>query len=169
MGGVGPLLEEVTSKVTLDVFVRPTGEIFQVGNDEQGHRLLASKLVKLRPTLVVLEASGGYQMAVVSVLALAKLPVAVVNPRQVRDFAKALGKLAKTDPLDAEVLATSPRQSDPIRSLCPMPKPRLSRRWRRGDGSCPISGYPPRRPPSRHHEVHPSSTLPMTCPTPGSP
>jgi transposase len=93
------------SKKQLDVVVRPTGEVWSVANDEPGVAALVSKLVEVAPVLVVLEATGGLQMPAVTALALRGVPVAVVNPRQVRDFAKALGRLAKTDTIDAEVLA----------------------------------------------------------------
>jgi transposase len=93
------------SKHRLDVHIRPSGEVWSVGNDAKGHARLAQQLGALNPSLVVLEATGGYQAAVAAELAAAKLEVAVVNPRQVRDFAKATGKLAKTDEIDAAVLA----------------------------------------------------------------
>jgi transposase len=93
------------SKHRLDVHVRPSGEAWSVDNDAKGHVRLAEKLGAMRVSLVVLEATGGYQAAVAAELAAAKLAVAVVNPRQVRDFAKATGKLAKTDDIDAVVLA----------------------------------------------------------------
>ena len=93
------------SKQRLDVHTRPSSEEWSVTNDAQGHAELISKLASLSPSLVVLEASGGYQAAVVAELGANKLPVAVVNPRQVRDFAKATGRLAKTDSIDAAVLA----------------------------------------------------------------
>jgi len=93
------------SKKTLDVALRPGGEIFQVTNDESGWSVLVERLAGLSPALVVMEATGGYERGVVAALALARLPIVVVNPRQVRDFAKATGKLAKTDRLDAGVLA----------------------------------------------------------------
>jgi transposase len=76
-----------------------------VANDEAGIGVLLDRLRGMRPALVVLEASGGYERPVVAALAAAALPVAVVNPRQARDFAKATGKLAKTDELDAQALA----------------------------------------------------------------
>lgn len=76
-----------------------------VPNDERGIRELRAKLAPLAPTLLVLEATGGYELAVVAALMESQLPVVVVNPRQVRDFAKATGELAKTDTLDALVLA----------------------------------------------------------------
>jgi transposase len=93
------------SKHRLDVHVRPSGEAWSVDNDAKGHARLAERLGALSPSLVVLEATGGYQAAVAAELAAANLAVAVVNPRQVRDFAKATGKLAKTDEIDAAVLA----------------------------------------------------------------
>jgi transposase len=93
------------SKATLDVAVRPSDEVWAVANDEGGHSALVERLKELRPTLVVLEATGGLHVALVGALAAAGLPVAVVNPRQVRDFAKATGRFVKTDAIDATVLA----------------------------------------------------------------
>jgi len=93
------------SKDTLDVAIRPEGDRWTVQNDEKGIQALVARLLKRKPTLVVLEATGGLQMPVVVALASAKLPVVVVNPRQIRDFAKATGKLAKTDPIDSGVIA----------------------------------------------------------------
>ncbi len=85
--------------------VRPTGETWQVPYDAEGISSLAGNLKELVPQLVVLEATGGMELAVAGELALADVPIAVVNPRHVRDFARAAGKLAKTDALDAQVLA----------------------------------------------------------------
>ncbi len=93
------------SKARLDIAARPSGERWRVANDEEGIGALLDRLRGMRPALVVLEASGGYERPVVAALAAAALPVAVVNPRQARDFAKATGKLAKTDELDAQALA----------------------------------------------------------------
>lgn len=93
------------SKDTLDVAVRPTTERFRVNNDDKGYAELSKRLAKLRPERIVMEATGGYEQAAVQALARAKLPLVVVNPRQVRDFAKAAGRLAKTDEIDADVLA----------------------------------------------------------------
>jgi transposase len=93
------------AKAHIDVAVLPTCTRLQVPNDESGHATLVASLLAATPTLVVLEATGGYETAVAAALALAGLPVAVVNPRQVRDFARALGYLAKTDAIDAGVLA----------------------------------------------------------------
>jgi transposase len=94
------------SKARLDVHVLPTGKAWSVANDDEGHRQLAKQLVELKPTLVVLEATGGYQNQVVGELVARQLVVAVVNPRQVRDYAKATGRFAKTDAIDAAVLAS---------------------------------------------------------------
>jgi transposase len=93
------------SKAHLDIGVRPSGARWEVDNSETDIAGLERKLLELKPTLIVLEATGGYETPVVAALASAGLPVAVVNPRQVRDFAKSLGKLAKTDKIDALVLA----------------------------------------------------------------
>lgn len=93
------------SKAQLDIAVHPAGQVWQVANEPVGIMELVVALQALAPDLVVLEATGGLEMALVGYLAQAQLPVVVVNPRQVRDFAKALGKLAKTDTLDARVLA----------------------------------------------------------------
>lgn len=93
------------SKAMLEVAIRPSGERWSVANEEAGVRELVKVLEKTTPTLIVVEATGGMQTLVVAELAAAGLPVAVVNPRQARDFAKATGRLAKTDAIDAEVLA----------------------------------------------------------------
>ena len=93
------------SKAQVDVFVRPTGQRWVVSYDETGVEELDVQMVDLGPPLVLLEASGGLELPLVAALAAAALPVVVVNPRQVRDFARATGTLAKTDALDAVVLA----------------------------------------------------------------
>lgn len=93
------------SKASLDVAVRPSSEQFSVANDEDGHKELRKRLLKLKPERIVLEPTGGYEARIVQVLVAAKLPVVVVNARQVRKFAEALGRLAKTDRIDADVLA----------------------------------------------------------------
>jgi transposase len=93
------------AKAQLDIALRPTGERWAVTNDETGIGALVVQLQALQPTLIVLEATGGYHRAVVAALAAAALPIVVVNPRQVRDFAKATGQLAKTDVLDARAVA----------------------------------------------------------------
>jgi transposase len=93
------------SKATLDVATWPKSDDWSCANDDGGVALLLDRLAQLKPVLVVVEATGGYEAFVVAACTTAKVPIAVVNPRQVRDFAKALGLLAKTDKLDAEVLA----------------------------------------------------------------
>ena len=93
------------SKAKVDVAVRPTGQRWVVSYDETGVEELVVQMVDLDPALVLLEASGGLELPLVAALAAAALPVVVVNPRQVRDFARATGTLAKTDALDAAVLA----------------------------------------------------------------
>lgn len=96
------------SKLRLDVHVQPGGEAFAVDNDEAGAARLVERLGADAVSLVVLEATGGLQERAAAALAAAGLYVAGVNPRQVRDFARATGRLAKTDRLDAAVLAASP-------------------------------------------------------------
>jgi transposase len=93
------------AKAHLDAAIRPDGTKVHVTNDPTGIAQLVTQLTALSPTLIVLEATGGYEQAAVQALHAAALPMAVVNPRRVRDFAKCTGKLAKTDALDAAVLA----------------------------------------------------------------
>jgi transposase len=93
------------SKDRLDVHVRPLRHAFAAGRDSEDLQRLAAELVRLGPALVVLEATGGFEVTVAAALAAAGLPLAVVNPRQIRDFARATGRLAKTDALDAEAIA----------------------------------------------------------------
>jgi transposase len=93
------------SKASLDVAIWPSQERWQVANDERGIQQLVARLGKHPPDRIVLEATGGYELAVLAALGCAQLPAVAVNPRQVRDFAKAIGQLAKTDRLDAQVLA----------------------------------------------------------------
>ena len=93
------------AKAELVVAVHPGEGRWTVANDERGVRTLTERLRAAPPTLIVLEATGGYELLCVAALAAAELPVVVVNPRQVRDFARATGQLAKTDRLDADVLA----------------------------------------------------------------
>jgi transposase len=93
------------AKAELVVSLLPSAERFTVANDERGVRTLVERLRSTTPQLIVLEATGGYELLAVAALAAAMLPVVVVNPRQVRDFAKATGQLAKTDRIDADLLA----------------------------------------------------------------
>lgn len=105
------------SKDRLDVHVVPSGRTFTAQRDDKGLEQLAGDLRQFTPALVVLEATGGFEITVAAALAGANLPVAVVNPRQIRDFARATGRLAKTDALDAEAIA---RFAERIR---PEPRP----------------------------------------------
>ena len=93
------------AKDRLDVHVRPSGEAFAVARDGKGLEDLADRLGGLDASLVVLEATGGYEVTVAAALCAAGLPLAVVNPRQIRDFARSTGQLAKTDALDAAAIA----------------------------------------------------------------
>lgn len=93
------------SKDRLDVHVLPSKQAFAVARNGEGLDRLAIELCGLAPALVVLEATGGFELTVAAALAGAGLPLAVVNPRQIRDFARATGRLAKTDTLDAEIIA----------------------------------------------------------------
>ena len=93
------------AKDRVDVAIRPGGDTWSADYDERGVSELVSCLRTVEPIAVLLEATGGLEVPLVSALAAASLPVVVVNPRQVRDFTKATGKLAKTDALDAQVLA----------------------------------------------------------------
>lgn len=93
------------AKATLDVALRPTGEGWQAVNAEAGIAELVARLRALQPALLVCEATGGFERPVIAALAAAGVPVVVANPRQVRDFAKATGQLAKTDRIDAGILA----------------------------------------------------------------
>src|SRR5215204_7292590 len=93
------------SKRRLDVHLRPAGESFTIDYDAEEVVALVERLGALEPALIVLEATGGLEVRLAAALAAAGLPVAVVNPRQVRAFARAIGRLAKTDRLDAQVLA----------------------------------------------------------------
>jgi len=93
------------SKDRLDVHVQPTGEAFAVARDGEGLAALIERLKPLSPHLVAVEATGGFEMTVAAAIAGAALPLAVVNPAQVRHYAQALGRHAKTDRIDAEVIA----------------------------------------------------------------
>ena len=114
----GPLYVGIdVSKAQLDVAERPSGERAVIPHTEQDIAALVEQLGARRPACVVLEATGGLQAPLASALAIAGIPVAVVNPRQVRDFARATGQLAKTDAIDAQILA---RFAEAVR---PAPRP----------------------------------------------
>jgi transposase len=93
------------SKDYLDLACRPEDTRWRVAHDSAGIAQCLAQLRQLKPTLIVLEATGGWQGSLVAALAVSKRPVAVMNPRQIRDVAKATGELAKTDALDAGVMA----------------------------------------------------------------
>lgn len=105
------------SKDRLDVHVLPSREAFCVERTSEGVARLAERLARLSPALVVMEATGGFETIVAAGLACAGLPLAVINPRQIRAFAQAVGQRAKTDPLDAEVIARF------AQALRPEPRP----------------------------------------------
>jgi transposase len=107
------------SKGRLDVCLMPEGEAFTVTNDQRGIDELLGRLLKLHPELVVLEATGRYERPAAAAIAASGIAVAVVNPRRARDFAKATGRLAKTDKIDAEVLARFATAIGPPPSVLP--------------------------------------------------
>lgn len=107
------------AKKHLDVHIRPSGQAFTTTRDAPGLDDLVKQLQAIKPGLIVLEATGGYEAVVTATLGAAGLPVLVVNPRQIRDFARACGTLAKTDTLDAAIIA---RFADRVRpGLRPLP------------------------------------------------
>jgi transposase len=105
------------AKDRLDVHVRPSDETFAVARDSEGLAALIERLAPLDPGLVVVEATGGFEQTLAAALVAAGMPLAVVNPRQIRDFARATGQLAKTDALDAKAIA---RFAEAVR---PAPRP----------------------------------------------
>ena len=119
------------AKDRLDVHLRPSGEAFAVARDGKGLEELTARLGGLAVALVVLEATGGFEVTVAAALCADGLPLAVVNPRQVRDFARATGRFAKTDALDAAAIATSPRRSIPSPARCQTNRPARSASWSR--------------------------------------
>ncbi|WP_034996135.1 IS110 family transposase [Beijerinckia mobilis] len=109
------------SKDRLDVHLRPSGEAFCVSREAKGLDNLVNRLEGLSVALVVLEATGGFETTVAATLAGIGLPLCVVNPRQIRDFARAMGRLAKTDTLDTEVIALFAERVQP--EARPLPEP----------------------------------------------
>ena len=118
---VGPAFVGIdVSKDRLDVHLLPSGRAFAVPRTGAGLDQLAGDLRTLAPALVVLEATGGFELTVAAALSAAGLPLAVVNPRQIRDFARATGRLAKTDALDAAAIALFAERIRPVpRPLAP--------------------------------------------------
>jgi len=104
-------------KAHLDVATNPASQRWQFANNAKGIKALVKQIARLKPALVVMEATGGYEFPAASALAAADLPVAVVNPRQVRNFGRAQGTLAKTDSIDATLLA------DFAAAMRPEPRP----------------------------------------------
>lgn len=107
------------AKAALDIALRPSDQLWQVLYDDAHVEALVIQLSELSPSLIVVEATGGLERTLVAALVTARLPVVVINPRLARDFAKATGRLAKTDRLDAQVLAHSGEAIRP--SLRPLP------------------------------------------------
>jgi transposase len=107
------------SKGRLEVCLMPDGEAFALANDQAGIDELLDRLGRVSPELVVLEASGRYERPAAAAIAAAGIPVAVVNPRQARDYAKATGRLAKTDRIDAQILARFAAAVGPSPSILP--------------------------------------------------
>ena len=133
------------AKNRLDVHLRPSGEALAVGRDAAGLNLLVERLAELAPALVVLEATGGFEVTVAAALGAAQLPLAVVNPRQIRDFARAM--------------AASPRPigSTPRRSRAsPRPPARATAATRRGGPRARRAGRPP--PPARRDDHEPRAS-----------
>ena len=118
------------AKDRLDVHLRPSDEAFAVGRDSRGLATLVGRLGDLAPALVVLEATGGFEVTVAAALAAAALPLVVVNPRQIRDFARATRRLAKADRLDAEAIARFAEAVQPARpDRYRAPPPKHSASW----------------------------------------
>jgi transposase len=108
------------SQAWLDIFVRPSGIYWRLPNQEKGWEELVAQLERIKVSLVVLESTGGMERGIVQVLQHQSISVAVINPKRARDFAKASGRLAKTDRIDAEVLAHF------AQAMQPLPKPLAS-------------------------------------------
>ena len=123
---------------------RPTGERWAVANDDAGMATLVARLQAVQPTLIVCEATGGYQRAVVAALAATGLPGAVVNPRQARDVANATGPWAKTEALDARALAHVAEAVRPPPDPCLTPRPMSAAPSWRGGGNWSPGGRPNR-------------------------
>ena len=121
------------SKERIDIAARPTGTSWSVSYDSDGVDDLVAQLKELSPAGVITESTGGLELPLAAALAAASLPVAVVNPRQVRDFAKSTGQLAKTDRLDAQILAHFGEAVRPaMRPLRDADTRRSGRYWRAG-------------------------------------
>jgi transposase len=113
------------SKDSLDICVLPANESWTCKNNTDDIKKLVTSLKAFKPTCIVLEATGGLETTLAVNLNSAGLPVAIVNPRQVRDFARALGKLAKTDKIDAKVLALFAEKMEPVCRPLPQESERI--------------------------------------------
>jgi transposase len=114
------------AKDRLDVHLRPSDEAFALSRDDRGLQALVERLAALPAALVVLEATGGFEVAVAGALAAAGLPLVVVNPRQIRDFARASPRPTAWMPRRSRAL---PRPSDRRRDCCRTPPPKPSASW----------------------------------------
>jgi hypothetical protein len=133
------------AKDRLDVVLRPSGQYMEATNHERGIRSVVRRLRKENVALAVLQASGGLEQPAAATLALAGVPVAIVNPRQLRDFAKATGKLAKTDRIDAAVLAHFVRRGAEVGARPLWPWRARPRTLGRGAQEAPDPGHEDRR------------------------
>src|SRR4051794_9971794 len=130
------------AKHRLDVHLRPSGEGFTIDYSEEEVAALVERLAALAPALIVLEATGGLEVRLAAALAAAGLPMAVVNPRQVRNFTRAVSPLAKTDRLDAKPIAYFAKAVQ-LRSVpCRMRRPAIWRLWWLAVGSCSRCWWP---------------------------
>src|SRR3954471_58175 len=132
------------AKHRLDVHLRPSGESFAIDYGEEEVVALIERLVALAPALIVLEATGRLEVRLAATLAAAALPVAVVNPRQVRSFARAMSRLAKTDRLDAKVIAHfAEAVRPPVRCVpCRTRRPAIWVLWWHAGASCSRCWWP---------------------------
>ena len=124
------------AKLRLDLHSRPSGESSTTDYDDENVAALVERLVAVAPALVVLEATGGMEVRLAAALAAAGLPVAVVNPRRVRAFARATGRLAKPTAWPRRRSPASPRRCGRRCAPCPTRPPGTSAPWWRGGGSC---------------------------------
>jgi transposase len=114
-----------TSKAHLDVAIGKDGDVMRVNNDIQGIQRLVEQFAELQPDLIVVESTGGLERALIAELVFAKLPVALVNPGRVREFAKSVGQLAKTDKIDARLLARFAEATHPAQVALPSTEEQL--------------------------------------------
>ena len=128
------------AKAELVIAAHPNGERWTVANDERGVHTVVERLRATPPTLIVLEATGGYELLCVAALAAVALPVVVVNPRQMCDFARATGQLAKTDRLDADIFALFAEPEDAHRLPGARASHRRHRPGRRGPAVARVAG-----------------------------